>query len=114
MATKSRNRADEPQQLGDVLSQLFTLRGYTRTQTNRQLHDVWQEVAGDMIAERTRVLGIKNGVLQVAVNNSATLQELESFHKYSLCERLVSEYQDLSITDIKFRLNASAGESQVR
>jgi len=113
MESTPRRRADEPQALGDVLSQLFTLRGYGRTQTNRQLQEVWREVAGDSLSRQTKAQGIKNGVLQIAVNNSATLQELESFHKFSLCERLASEHSDLSITDIKFRLNASAGQSRV-
>ncbi len=113
MESTPRRRADEPQALGDVLSQLFTLRGYGRVQTNRQLQDIWRQIAGESLAGRTKAQGIKNGVLQIAVNNSSTLQELESFHKFSLCQRLASEHSDLSITDIKFRLNASAGQSQV-
>lgn len=111
MESDPRRRADEPQQLGDVLSQLFSLRGFGRVQTHRQLQDVWKEAAGESIAQRTKVQGIKNGVLQVAVANSATLQELEAFHKFSLCERLVRDHGDLSIHGIKFRLNTSVGQS---
>lgn len=112
MESTSKCRSAEPQVLGDVLSQLFTLRGYDRVQTSRQLQNVWREIAGESLASRTTAQGIKNGVLQVAVNNSATLQELESFHKHSLCDRLANEHGDLFITDIKFRLNASAGQSK--
>ncbi|MCA9077000.1 MAG: DUF721 domain-containing protein [Planctomycetaceae bacterium] len=107
MKSTSKRRSEEPQALGDVLSQLFTLRGYDRVQTNRQLQNVWREVAGESLASRTKAQGIKNGVLQVTVNNSATLQELESFHKFSLRERLVTEHSDLSISDIRFRLNSA-------
>src|SRR5690606_5051199 len=70
------HRRDEPQPLGDVLSHLFTLRGYGRTGTQRQLGDIWRTLAGEQIADRTRVLGIKAGVLQIGVAGSAQLQEL--------------------------------------
>ena len=107
MESSSRRRTDQPQQLGDVLSQLFTLRGYGRPQAGRQLQNVWQEVAGDSIAGQTKVQGIKNGVLQIAVTSSAMLQELDGFHKWSLLERLTAEHSDLRIRDIKFRLKSA-------
>lgn len=107
MESRSKNpRRDDPHRLGEVLSHLFTLRGYGRTQTGRQLSDVWSSLAGETIASRTRVQGIKAGVLQVGVHSSAMLQELEGFHKWSLLERLKSEHDDLGVTDIKFRLSA--------
>lgn len=94
----------EPHALGDVLSQLFALRGYGRVRGDRQLHDIWREVAGEMIARQTRVSGVKNGVLQVGVANSALLSELASFHKFSLLERLQADHPQLRLRDIKFKL----------
>lgn len=108
MESQPARRHDEPQQLGDVLSHLFTLRGYGRTQTGRQLTDIWRTIAGETISGRTRVQGIKAGVLQVGVNSSAQLQELDNFHKWSLLESLQTEHSNLGITDIKFRLRTSA------
>ncbi len=90
--------------LGDVLSQLFALRGYGRVRGDRQLHDVWREVAGEQIASQTRVAGIRNGVLQVGVASSALLSELAAFHKFSLLERLQAEHASLRIKDLKFKL----------
>ena len=106
MESSPRRKPDQPQPLGDVLSQLFALRGYGRSQATRQLQDVWKLVAGDVIARQTKVQGIKNGCLQVAVTNSGMLQELEGFHKWSLLERLTSEHSDLHIRDLKFRLQS--------
>ena len=105
------HRRDEPHQLGDVLSHLFALRGYGRTGTGRQLSVIWRTIAGETIAARTRVQGIKAGVLQIGVAGSALLQELEGFHKWSLLENLNSQHADLGITDIKFRLNTNAKAS---
>jgi len=102
------HRRDEPQPLGDVLSHLFTLRGYGRTGTQRQLGDIWRTLAGEQIADRTRVLGIKAGVLQIGVAGSAQLQELDHFHKHSLLESLHSQHPDLGITNIRFRLHTPA------
>ena len=94
----------EPPRVGDVLSQLFALRGYGRVRGDRQLHDVWREIAGETIAKQTRVSGVKNGVLQVGVASSALLSELAAFHKASLLERLQSEQPLLKVRDIKFKL----------
>lgn len=103
MERSSRTR-QEPQALGDVLSQLFAMRGYGRVRGDRQLQEVWSEVAGEVIAKQTRVTGVKNGVLQVGVANSGLLSELASFHKYSLLERLQGDHPQLNLRDIKFRL----------
>jgi predicted nucleic acid-binding Zn ribbon protein len=94
----------EPAALGDVLSQLFVLRGYGRVRGDRQLREIWSEVAGEVIARQTRVAGIKNGVLQVGVGSSALLSELAAFHKPSLLERLQAEQPQLNVRDIKFKL----------
>ncbi len=107
MESSSRRRTGQPQQLGDVLSQLFALRGYDRPQAGRQLQEIWVQVAGDSIARQTKVQGVKNGVLQVSVTSSGMLQELEGFHKCSLLERLTTEHSDLRIRDLKFRLNSA-------
>lgn len=106
MESSSERRTDQPQQLGNVLSQLFALRGYGRSQAGRQLQDVWQQLAGSSIAGQTKVQGIRNGVLQIAVTNSAMLQELQSFHKWSLLERLSRDHADLRVRDLKFRLQS--------
>jgi predicted nucleic acid-binding Zn ribbon protein len=108
MESQRSHRRDEPQPLGDVLSHLFTLRGYGRTGTSRQLGDIWRTLAGEQIADRTRVLGIKAGVLQIGVAGSAQLQELDHFHKHSLLESLQSQHPDLHITGLRFRLHTPA------
>ena len=107
MESSSRRRNGQPQQLGDVLSQLFALRGYDRPQAGRQLQEIWTQIAGDAIASQTKVQGVKNGVLQVSVTSSGMLQELDGFHKCSLLERLTTEHSDLRIRDLKFRLNSA-------
>lgn len=87
----------------------MTLKGYGRTRGDRQLAELWRRVAGDMIADRTKVLGLKNGVLHVGVANAALLSELTSFHRHSLLQTLRTEAAQTGIRDLKFRLR---GRSQ--
>jgi hypothetical protein len=97
-----------PQPLGDVLSRLMALRGYGRVRTRRQLADVWRAAAGEKIAARTTVMGLRHGVLQIGVSNAALLGELTSFHRHSLLESLQKSNGDYAIRDLKFRLRAES------
>jgi predicted nucleic acid-binding Zn ribbon protein len=107
MEPSSRRRSDGPEPLGSVVSQFLTLRGYGRVQTGRQLQEIWRQLAGAAIASRTKVQGIRNGILHITVDNSSLLQELEGFHKRSLHERLTTEHSDLRIRDLRFRLQST-------
>lgn len=110
MERQSHTRKD-PQPLGDVLSHLFALRGYGRVRGDRQLHEIWREAAGEVIARQTRVSGVRNGVLQVGVASSALLSELAAFHKYSILQRLQAEHPQLKLADIKFKLRGDLDTS---
>ena len=113
MPPKSRGSATsgDPVPLGDALSQLFATRGYGRVQGDRQLRDVWRQVAGDEIAAQTRVGGIKNGVLHVTVASSAILGELVSFLKPDILKKLKHDHSELRVRDIKFRLESRVSPS---
>jgi hypothetical protein len=80
------------------------LRGLARSGGSAELASIWIEVAGSTIAGKTRVMGIKRGVLQIAVSNSPLLSELASFHKESLLSNLQQKHSHLKIRDLKFRL----------
>lgn len=94
----------EPDPLGNVLSQLFALRGYGRVQGQRQLSEHWQEAVGAETAALTKVLGLKNGVLQVAVANAPLMNELASFRKGEILEAMRSQAAGLKVREIKFKL----------
>ena len=94
----------DPQSLGAALSELFALKGYASTKGDAQLADAWRELAGPRIAERTAVLGVNRGVLQVGVASAAMLNELASFHKAKLVGGLKTKFPEMKLRDIKFRL----------
>lgn len=109
---KERSRGydtSEPNSLGDVLSQLFAQRGYGRARGEAQLHALWNEIVGEELAGRTRVMMLKNGVLHVGVASSALLSELASFRKGELMEQLHAALGRRKIRDLKFRLRGDLG-----
>ena len=98
--------ADErrgPERLGEVLSRLFTARGWGRKQDRLRLEGAWADAAGPELLKDTRVSGIRRGVLEVDVRNAVLLQELTQFHKRGLLGKLRKALAGTTLADLKFR-----------
>ncbi len=100
--TMTQGRSRPPERLSQALTDLIALRGWARVRGNAQLADAWKSVAGESVARGTQVVGIRRGVLQVAVGNSPLLSELASYHKGTLLAALSRDHPDLKIRDLKF------------
>ena len=59
------------------------------------------------MASGTQVVGIRRGVLQVAVGNSPLLSELAAYHKVNLLEAFSRDHPELKIRDLKFVMRGS-------
>jgi len=94
-----------PHKIADVLNELLARRGFARVQATEKLHRAWQSAAGEVLAAHSKVCGLRRGVLEVRVANSALLQEL-SFRKVALLRDLIREAPDESIQDVRFRLGS--------
>jgi predicted nucleic acid-binding Zn ribbon protein len=94
----------DPRSLAESLSELAALRGLARSGGDRQLAEIWDSVAGPEVALRTRVMGIKRGVLQVGVDNAPLLSELTAFRQADFLKSLQTRHADLKIRGIKFVL----------
>jgi predicted nucleic acid-binding Zn ribbon protein len=92
-----------PEKLAEVLSRLFTSRGWGRRQDRLHLERAWEAAAGRETAAKTRVGGLRRGVLEVTVGNAVLLQELTHFHKRRLLEQLRRRLPNTPITDLRFR-----------
>jgi predicted nucleic acid-binding Zn ribbon protein len=97
-----------PERLGEILSRLFTARGWGRRQDRLRLEQAWAEAAGPEAAPHTRVAGLRRGVLEVTVANAVLLQELAHFHKRRLLEALRRRLPGTTITDLRFRAGVVA------
>jgi predicted nucleic acid-binding Zn ribbon protein len=101
-----RNRAEPPkgpEPLGEILSRVFTARGWGRKQDRLRLEKAWAEAAGPEIAPHTRPNGMRRGVLEVDVTSPVLLQELAHYHKRKLLERLRERLPGTTLTDLRFR-----------
>jgi len=77
--------------LGAVLKDVMKGVAPVRTEL-QELMNVWMRVAGAEIAARAHVVGIKHDTLTVSVESAAMKQEIESFHKAGILERLKTEF----------------------
>jgi predicted nucleic acid-binding Zn ribbon protein len=92
-----------PEPLSEILSRLFTARGWGRRQDRMVMEQAWNEAAGTDIAAQTRVGALRRGVLEVTVGNAVLLQELAHFHKRRLLEQLRGRLPGTPLTDLRFR-----------
>jgi len=92
-----------PETLKEILSRLFTARGWGRRQGRLHLEKAWASAVGPEHANHTRVAGFRRGILEVEVNNGVLLQELAQFHKRRLLEALRSSLAGTTVTDLRFK-----------
>jgi len=92
-----------PERIGEILSRLFTARGWGRRQGRLYLERAWAEAAGGDLAQHTRVGALRRGVLEVEVDSAVLLQELAHYHKRRLLEQLRGRLPHVTLTDLRFR-----------
>jgi len=99
-------RPRDPKLLGDVLGELFALRGYARLRAAGDLQTVWDAALGDSARGRTRLGEVRRGVLTVIVDHPALLEELSVFRKAELLEAIRAAAGGSTINDLRFRIGA--------
>lgn len=92
-----------PENIAEILSRLFTSRGWGRKNDRLRLETAWTEAAGEQLFKDTRVMGMKRGVMEVEVRSAVLLQELTQFHKRGLLGKLRKSLPGVTLTDIRFR-----------
>lgn len=96
----------QPEPIKEVLARLFAARGWGRRSARLQLEHAWTEAVGAEHEARTRVLGIRRGVLEVEVDDAVLLQELAHFHKRRLLARLRELLPSTTLSDVRFKAGA--------
>jgi predicted nucleic acid-binding Zn ribbon protein len=95
-----------PENIGDILSRLFTSRGWGRKNERLRLESAWADAAGEPLLKDTRVVVLRRGVLEIEVRNAVLLQELTQFHKRGLLGKLRKSLPCVTLSDLKFRAGA--------
>lgn len=97
-------RSRGPKPLSEVLSALMGARGYGRLKGRRDLETAWETAVGEQINARTRVGGLRHGVLTIVVSHPALLEELSAFHKPRILEAIQQAVPEAGIKTLKFRV----------
>ena len=94
-----------PESLGEILSRLFTARGWGRRQDRLRLEEAWDAAvaACGLAAGETKVAALRRGVLEVVVGSGVLLQEMAHYHKRRLLEQLRGRLPGTTVTDLRFR-----------
>lgn len=92
-----------PHKIGDLLGKVLARYGCTQTTAQLELEQVWRQAAGERIHKRTRVGSLRRGTLEILVDNSVLLQELESFQKPTLLSKMQQLLEHNKIENLRFR-----------
>jgi hypothetical protein len=93
-----------PRGLSEILSELFTARGYGRLTALGELEDAWNGAVGEPHCRQTRLGDIRRGVVTVTVAHPTLLEELAAFRKPELLAALRGCAPGAKIQDIRFRV----------
>ncbi len=91
-----------PKHIGAILKQLFRERDWEENVKVSLALLRWQEIVGPQIASKSQPEFLKDGVLQVRVENSVWLSHLR-FLGEELRQKLNNELSSLEINEIRFR-----------
>jgi hypothetical protein len=102
-------RGGGPSQLAGALREVIARRKIGRMLESQELTQLWRSVVEADVAERTRVLSVRNRALIVEVSDSVLLSELANFQQRSILRKLQQSRPDLNIKTLKLRLNERLG-----
>ena len=108
----TRQDATGPRPLAEAINRLITERGLAAAAGRETLTEIWSAAAGPEVASRTRVMGLKNGTLEIGVTSSALLNELVGFHNQAILDAIQADERGGRIRRIRFRLNRQAGHNE--
>ncbi len=95
--------ARRPKRIADVVAELVTQRGYGRIEADQQFAAAWTAAAGAAFARSSRAGKLRRGKLEVVVEGSTTMQEL-NYDKQNILARLQAQLPEAGIREIRFRI----------
>lgn len=94
----------QPRLIGELLPGILRgLRGPKASRIER-LRPVWEEVAGEPTAARTRLSSLESGVLTIEVESAALKHHLTTFRREALLGALRERLPDLPLFELRFRV----------
>lgn len=106
---KKRNNSDAPSSMANILGGGLLKDIKKRVSIDEKAQNKWEEVVGESIASMSRVVMFSRGVLDVEVDSSALLSELDGIYKNELKIAMGEGQNPIVVNHINFKL---AGRSR--
>lgn len=87
--------------VGDCLKEFFDRSGLGFMMQHPNLHAAWCEIVGELIAQRARIVAFHRGTVEVAVDSSTLMHEIQ-FHRTALLQDLREQVRKPFISNIRF------------
>ncbi len=97
------NGPSGPRRIGAVVNQLLARRGYAQVNAVIELQSHFNAAVPAAISQGARPGHLKNGVLEIIVADSSTMQELV-FMRRTVLKHLQEKLPQSGIKDLKFKL----------
>lgn len=91
----------DPRALGSVLDSIVQDMGWSEDLEQARIIEEWPVFVGEATAEHTRVIGIRDGVLEVQCDSTTWATELRRL-RAEMLTRLLGSYPDAEIRDMRF------------
>jgi predicted nucleic acid-binding Zn ribbon protein len=92
-----------PRAMKDILGAVLAKYDLAGTTGRLELERAWAAAAGPPTAAATRVGALKHGTLEILVQSSILLQELEGFRKEDLLAAVQANVRHSRVTGLRFR-----------
>ena len=86
--------------IGEVIDAFYKSHDLFKKEKKISLFQVWGDVVGDHIAQKTKKIIIKNNILIVSVSHPIIKNEL-TYSKAKIMKEIKSKYKEISFTDLK-------------
>ena len=90
--------------LGHLVPKVLDEMGLSGTSTAVELLRIWDDVLGPDFAPHCRPDGIRRGVVQARVRDSAWMQRLQ-LEKHQILQRLTQELGEDAVRDLRLRIS---------
>jgi predicted nucleic acid-binding Zn ribbon protein len=89
--------------IGRALEGFLEQSGLSTALKYPKIHEVWKNVVGETFAEHTRVSAFRRGILEISVDSSALLSDIQ-FHRAALLRDVQREVKRPFVSRISFVL----------
>lgn len=107
MKRPGERRQGKPQVVGSLLGQVLDELGLETASQAFRVGESWSDAVGPEVAQHSRPIGLRGGVLEVSVDSSVWCQQLQ-MKRREILGALAERMGDDAPQDLRFRLGYTA------